>query len=156
MASGYSWNELVEMAIQVEKAGEGYYRRAAAETEGELRATLKALADAERQHGEVFHSLLPEGFGEGTKGIPPGEAEPYVKQFVGANLLRYLEDCRDINRQLGEAREILEFAVGFEEESIRFYTSLCGQSTKPEVVDKIIDEERKHLKTVRKMLDSLS
>ncbi len=156
MASGFSWNELVEMAIQVEKAGEGYYRRAAAETEGELSATLKALADAERQHGEVFHSLLPKGFGEGTKGIAPEEAEPYVKEFVGANLLQYLADCRDIARRVGEPREILEFALGFEEESIKFYTSLRAQATKTKVVERIIAEERKHLETVRAMLESVS
>ena len=156
MDSGYSWTELVEMAIQVEKAGESYYRRAAAEMDGEMRSILRSLADAEREHAEVFHSLLPEGFGEGTKGISAEEAMPYVKQLVGASLLGYLADCRNIDGQMGEPREILEFALGFERETVKFYASLRDQVTKPGVVDRVISEERKHIDRIRKMIESLS
>ena len=156
MDSGYSWTELVEMAIQVEKAGESFYRRAAAEMDGEMQSILRSLADAEREHAEVFHSLLPEGLGEGTKGISPEEARPYVKQLVGTGLLGYLAACQDVGKQMGEPMKILEFALGFERETVRFYASIREHATKPGVVDKVISEERKHIERIRKMIESLS
>ena len=113
MKSGYSWSELVEMAIQVEKAGEKFYREAAARSEGRPSEFYRELADAERAHAEIFYSLLPDGFVEGTKGMDPEEAQAYIGAVVGAGLLKYLKDANTAS--FDSARDVLEFALGVEE-----------------------------------------
>ena len=155
MKSGYSWSELVEMAIQVEKAGEKFYREAAARSEGRPSEFYRELADAERAHAEIFYSLLPDGFVEGTKGMDPEEALAYIGAVVGAGLLKYLKDADAASFE--SARDVLEFALGFEEESVGFYESMRDHVTDASgpVVERIIDEEKKHISRIEAMLASL-
>jgi rubrerythrin len=155
MKSGYSWSELVEMAIQVEKAGEKFYRSAAGKNEGRSADLFRELADAERVHAEIFSSLLPEGFAEGTKGIDAEEAKDYIGAVVGDALLKYLEGSEAAS--LGSGKDILEFALGFEKESLNFYASLrdyVTDATGP-VIERIIAEENKHIARIQGMLADL-
>jgi rubrerythrin len=155
MKSGYSWSELVEMAIQVEKTGEKFYRDSAARSEGRSTEFFKELADAERVHAEIFYSLLPDGFVEGSKGIDAEEAKEYIGAIVGQGLLGYLRGSDATS--FDSAREILEFALGFEKESVGFYTSLKDHVTDASgpVVERIIAEEKKHIERIEAMLASL-
>jgi rubrerythrin len=156
LKSGYSWTELVEIAIEVERAGEEFYRGASRSRDGPERESLLALADAERRHAEVFHSLLPKGVGEGTKGISARESRPYIEAIVGETLLGYLKECREPGTCLGSLSEILEFALGFEEESVTFYKSMLGHVTSAAgpTVGKVIEEEKRHIETIRSMMAS--
>ncbi len=154
MKSGYAWTELIEAAIQVEKAGEEFYRKAADTVEGDVRESLRELAEAERRHAEIFLSLLPKGFGEGTKGISPEEAQPYIESLVNQTLLTYLNRCKEITRELRSITQILDFALGFEEESVRYYESLKEHVTTAAgpVVERVIAEERKHIDSIKAMM----
>ncbi len=157
MKSGYSWTELVGMAIEIERSGEKFYRGAAKKVGGGRADSFRSLADAERRHAEIFHSLLPKGVGEGTKGISPDEAGPYLEALVSQALLGYLRECEHPTKDLATPKEILEFALGFEDETIKFYQSLEEHVTGAAgpVLGKVIAEEKRHREQIGAMLTSL-
>jgi len=152
LKSGYSWSELVDMAIQVEKVGEKFYRNSAASSDGRSAEVFRELADAERSHAEIFFNLLPDGFVEGSKGIDSEESQPYIEAIVGRGLLGYLKRCD--SACFGSPMEVLKFALGFEEESVRFYQNLREQvsdATGP-AVERVIAEERGHIERIKAMI----
>lgn len=155
MKSGYSWSELVEMAIQVEKTGERFYRDSAANADGRSAELFRELADAERSHAEIFYSLLPDRFVEGSRGIDSEEFMPYIEAIVGKGLLGYLKRCD--SACFGPPRDILEFALGFEEESVKFYESVREQVTDATgpAVERVLAEEKNHIEKIRAMISDL-
>lgn len=149
MKGGYSWTELVEMSISIEKKGERFYRDAAGDFDrGDIREVLGVLSDDERRHAEMFRSLLPER--EETRGIEIEEAMPYIEALIGSGVGGYLE-ADDLRAEGGETVEqVLDFALGFEKETIIFYHSLrdlvVGDAGS--ALDDILAEERKHIERI--------
>ncbi len=156
MKAGYNWAEVVEMSIRIERSGESFYTNAAGLVDGQkTRDVLRALAQDERRHAEIFSSLMPRGFGEGTKGIKSEEAAPYLDVVVSQSLLRYLKEADGTG--FGSPREVLEFALGFERDTVQFYESLMQYLTgaAEPAVQRIISEEKGHIARIEELRRSL-
>lgn len=149
MSPGYSRSELVEMAVQVERAGERFYRGAASKVQGAAAKELLAtLASDERRHAEIFLQLLARGSMEETRGIAPEEARPYIESLVGTSVLGYLVDGKVPS--LESTRDVLHFALGFEKETLLFYYSIRDylSSAAVTVIDRVISEEKRHVERI--------
>jgi len=156
LKGGYSWTELVEISIGIEKKGERFYRAAADDfDQGDIREVLGGLSEDERRHAEVFRGLLPER--EETRGIGIDEAMPYIEALVSSGVGSYLE-TDDLRADGGETLEqVLDFALGFEKETILFYHSLrdlvVGEAES--ALDGILAEERKHIERINALRSRL-
>jgi len=148
---GYTRFELVEMAIQVERAGEKFYRGSAAKAKGAAKDLLGVLAADERRHAEIFLQLLAKGAKDETKGIIPEEATPYIESLVGTSVLKHLVEGS--SPSLETTMQILEFALGFEKETLLFYYSIREYVTSAAatVIDRIIFEEKDHVRRIRSL-----
>jgi len=154
VSSGYTWSQLVEMSIDMERRGEAFYREAVAEAHEErVKALLQALARDERGHAEMFSSLLPER--EETRGIVPEESQPYIESIVRTSVQAYLSRLGQVAK--GSSMEVLDFALGFEKETLLFYYSLRDYVARSAVptIERIIAEEKTHIQRIAALKSSL-
>lgn len=156
MKSGYSWTELVEISLSIEEAGEKFYTTAAHESgSDQVKEVLSLLADDERRHGKVFQDLLPDK--EETKGIGMEESMPYIQALVDTGIGRYL-DQDALEGDAGRGLEsTLDFALGFEKETILFYQSLSDLAAENagSILDQIISEEKGHVRRIHGLQEEL-
>ena len=148
--------DVVEMAMNLEKSGEAYYRAVSAKMESPgVKALFQDLADQEVQHYRVFERLA-----KGVKGQPimlDEEWERY-QEYLGATVQSALFEGPD--KALAAAAEVtgeqeaLRAALGFEKETMLFFHDLrdVASSVDEEVIGKIIDEEKRHVKRLAGML----
>jgi len=149
MSPGYSPSELVEMAVQVERGGEKFYRGAASKVQGAApKGVFGVLANDERRHADIFLQLLARGSKQETRGITPEEARPYIESLVGTSVLKYLVEGKVPG--LESTGEILDYALGFEKETLLFYYSIRDylSSAAVTVIDRVISEEKRHVERI--------
>jgi rubrerythrin len=150
MAGIFQVNEVVSIAVEIEKRGEAFYLKMAEKAkDGRVKDTLKFLAGEEVKHQTTFSQLLAKL--EPLK-IPAGELESdywsYVNDLVDSH---FLFDSSENQRLISGAdsdQEMVRLAMGFEKESILFFTEMKGlvPAEHAKTVDACIQEERTHLR----------
>lgn len=145
--------EILEFAVYIEQRGYEFYVEAMKKF-SEARATelFQYLADEEFKHEKVFKKLIEQD-GDVQKGEPDAEYQTYMKEFVKAHQLGDKEAVNTKLARLSTLEEILDLAMGFEKDSIIFFSELKGIYTKGNyaAVDKIIHEEMGHLRKIFQM-----
>ena len=142
----YALRELVEMAVQIEIGGERYYRYAADKNES-VQNIFLLLADDERRHATLFQSLISPNSDYEQSGIDKTESIPYLRAIVDSTVLRYLLDRTEYPEKVTRVTEALDFAVGFEKESLLFYYQL---------LERIMVEEKKHIERIMQLYNPSS
>ena len=143
----FSIREIIDMAIQLEKNAETFYREALARVSTPtLEPILVCLADEEREHAEWFERLkrmLDEARAGGEEGELDGAA---LRGLVGDQKFSLAE----VNlSEIDSAQELIELAVEHEKDTIIFYQMLQSFIESPETtkeLDEIIAQEDKHIK----------
>jgi len=149
-------HDVVRFAIRIEEDGELFYREAARLTEdGEAKALFSRLADEEVGHRKIFQTIS-ENLGEYA---PPetydGEYMAYLRDHIDGKAV-FREDLKgSLKAHLGSVLTAIDFAIGRETDSILYYQEarVFVPGRQQGVVDRIIEEERKHfilLSNVRK------
>lgn len=151
--------EMFDIAIGLEKNGINFYTQA---VQGSRKAEIKALYDflvgEEKSHlqyfqklkGPVSSSLSPEALDE--------EYEMYLKALVDS--IVFTPEKRDevLNAvKISNEGQVLDFALGMERDSILFYlemTPLMSRSQRG-TMDKLVQEERSHLKKLSEMKEKI-
>ncbi len=162
MALRLSSDEALEIAQRMEQNGSRFYRRAAEfkELEKEKEVLLK-LAKMEDDHEKYFRTM--------QDGLPDEERSKKALDPFG-EMLTYLEAMADMSGGEGSLQaieslsgneslpQILNIAITLEKESILYYIGLKdivpSESAKRKI-DEIISEEKNHIVTLKKELDSL-
>ncbi|MBI2375792.1 MAG: ferritin family protein [Deltaproteobacteria bacterium] len=154
----YSGSELVDIAKQIEAAGEAFYSAAMARVADlRVREVLLYLRDEESRHAGTFERLL--------KGLDEPDGEWRVDEsYLG--YMRVLADRRvfpspeaaveAVARLDGEAA-LLEYALAFEKDTILFLHELRS-AIRPEsqaLIDALVAEERNHVRAIDRMLGAL-
>jgi rubrerythrin len=142
----FSLREVLDLAIQIEKNGEQYYRDAVKKvSNSSLKSMLEWLAEQERKHQSWFSERKEK---LGTEGEDPEVAE------MGSSILKGI--LGDQSFSLKEAdlsaidglEALIQLAVEFEKDSILFYEmigSLIEDSDTSEKLNEIIAEENRHI-----------
>ncbi len=146
----FTMADIRTIAMQIEENGEATYRRAAARSADPARAELFAwMADEERSHRDQFAALE---FGGPS---PPEQAE---LEAMGRSLLQDIVRSQTFSldeEQLNEAASLgalLDQAIEFEQDTIRFYEFLAGFLDQPDAVarmEAIITQERRHARELK-------
>ncbi|MEJ2234809.1 MAG: ferritin family protein [Syntrophobacterales bacterium] len=146
----FSIREIIDMAIQLEKNAETFYRKALARVSTPiLEPVLVCLADEERDHAEWFERLkraLEEAKASGEKGELDGEV---LRSLVGDQKFSLAEvDLAEIE----SVEELIELAIEHEKDTILFYQMLQSFIDDPETnkeLDEVIAQEEQHIKLLR-------
>lgn len=145
----YSFNahDVLQFAIRIEENGEAFYREAAKTVLDQAVTGLFArLADEEVNHRKTFEGLL-SALGDYR---PPetyeGEYLVYLKDFIDGRAI--FKDHPKITElaKMRDAASALDFAIQRELDSILYYEEMrryVGPQSAG-VIDRIVDEERKH------------
>ncbi len=145
----FSADDVFEMAWQMEKNGEAFYRRASASVSNQdKKDLLNRLADMEVNHGKIFKALrseLSEREKETTVFDPQGEAALYLRALADTRV--FFEKEMDVS----SSEKIFKSALEAEKDSIVFYLGM--KESVPEKfgrskIESIIKEEMSHVRLI--------
>jgi len=151
----FSANEILDMAIKLEKNGETVYRNAIAKVaKPEFIALLAWMADEEVKHANFFSNLKLE--------LETKHANPFVDEMSRELFDDLLGDknfsLKEVDFSLVEnADDLIAIFVEFEKDSIIFYKVLEPFVENPvarKQLKKIIEEENRHIKHLQEFVGS--
>jgi len=158
MSYDYNANDILEMAIQIEKNGAVFYRRAAQTiSDATHKQLLLDLADMEDQHEQTFSDMqaaLTEEEKKSTAFDPDEEAGMYLKALADTRV--FFE--KEMPGESAAMKDILKEAILAEKDSIVFYLGMkdfVPEKFGKNRVEKIIKEEMSHIKLLSNQLASL-
>ena len=149
-------SDIVDLAMQLEKTGEKYYRAVAKKTKApKTRALFEDLADQEVKHYQVFSQLAQRVKDRPLLSDP--EWDDYVRYLsttVQSAFFEGPDKALAAAEQVADAREAVRLAMGFEKETLLFFFDLrdAVRGENREFVDKIVTEEKAHLRRLAEML----
>ncbi|MCX5866247.1 MAG: ferritin family protein [Proteobacteria bacterium] len=150
----FSAEEIFEMAVQIERNGAKFYRKA---SEGKLaqddqiKKLLLDLSGMEDQHEKVFSSMAKELTGPEKAPMifdPDNELGLYLQAMADGRVVDTRTEPAEKLKDLKKLEDLFAFAIGLEKDSIVFYTGM--KEVVPEHLgknrlDKIIREEIGHI-----------
>ena len=149
----FSANEILDMAIKLEKNGEAVYRNAIAKVaKPEFIGLLEWMADEEVKHAIFFSNLKLE--------LETNRRHPFIDEMSRELFDDLLGDknfsLREVDFSLVEtADELIEIFVEFEKDSVIFYKVLEPFVEDPvarEQLKKIIEEENRHIEKLQEFV----
>jgi rubrerythrin len=151
----FSFAEIIDMAVQIEKNGERIYQAAIHHTNDEgLKEMLQWMADEESSHAAWFGKLA-----EKDPFIPDDAS---LKEMSDALVRDYLKDqafsLKDVDfSAVANTDELIGIFIEFEKDTILFYDLLVAfvpdEAIKTEI-RAIIKEEETHAQKLRALISS--
>jgi rubrerythrin len=159
MAIFFSGSELVNIAIGIEKSGLAFYQSLVKKEKSVMaRGAYKYLAEMEEKHIETFQSML-DAVGEYK---PPEmyteEYDLYLKALVDSAVFTDDKVAREMAEKAASSAEAIQIALGAEKDSILYYSEMRNlvRERDREVVDRIIEEEKSHLRQLSDLKKKLA
>ena len=162
MNIAFNFDEVFEMAEQIERNGARFYRRAAEKFSGSAaRDKLLELAAMEERHENTFAAIRAELAGsvhmESTFD-PENQAALYLQAMADGKVFNYKKNPSDILSEEKTLEDILHIAIGLEKDSIVFYLGI--KDMVPDIIGKdnidfIIKEEMGHIIDLNNQLNLL-
>jgi rubrerythrin len=149
--------DIVEMALELEKSGEVFYRRAAEKVDSDqVRTLFQELADEEQDHYAAFQKLSSATSWDQAS-VPEMEWDQYMNYLQATIQSAFFEGSEKalaLAEEVSDSREALQMAMGFEKETMLFFHDLHDKVSGPdkEIVESIIAEEKKHLHRLANMI----
>jgi rubrerythrin len=156
MSFVFNADEIFELALQIERNGEKFYRDSAKKVEdSDARDLLAKLADMETEHQKVFGEMKSALTAADKKAMtfdPNNEVGLYLASL--ANTKVFFE--KDLDTSKLEA--IFKSALAAEKDSIAFYLGmkdLIPTGSGKEKIEDIIKEEMRHIRILGERLAAL-
>jgi rubrerythrin len=159
MEKNWSPQEILDIALKVEENGENLYARLEEKTDNEkLKNVWKFLKEQEIGHQSKFKDMLEKAGDYIVNDFGSGEYSDYLRAIASL----YIFTPKLIKQKTQELFQTdlkaIDFGLQIEKESILVYTALKEYvlSDKKELLNDIIDEEKKHvvvLSELRKTLE---
>ena len=149
----FSANEILDLAIKLEKNGEVVYRDAIEKVSNpELVALLEWMADEEVKHANWFAELKLK--------LDQKSVNPFMEKMSRELFNDLLGDknfsLKDVDfSTVNEIDDLIAIFIEFEKDSVRFYQVLEPFIEDPVSLDslqKIIEEENRHIKRLQELM----
>jgi rubrerythrin len=152
-------NDVVEMALELEKSGEAFYRRVAAKAQTpETQALFVSLADAEVEHYAAFKKLSETVWDQPLM-LPDewGQYLAYLQATIQSVFFEGEDKALALAEEVSDEKEALRMAMGFEKETLLFFYDLRDMVSEGDkaVLMRIVSEEKAHLRLLADTLKSL-
>jgi rubrerythrin len=150
----FTGEEIIKLALEMEKSGKEFYEKAIPCAESaNLQQMLIYLAKEEEKHISDFEKLgqkLTKEFEPNESYI--GEYGDYLKSIVNNHVFN-VNKVEDLVKGIKSDREILQFALSFEKDSIVIFQEFENYVNKANVdlVKALINEEKGHIKKINSM-----
>ncbi len=154
----YTIKEIIDIAIGIEQSGYEFYSGCVGKfKDPSVRDTFEFLAREELEHQRLFESF--HGDTE-TAGLYNEEYYAYLRAIGGGRIFdSQQESIPRLLAELSTPMDALKHAFSAEKDSILFYSELKELFTKDRdttlMLDRIINEERKHVSTILEVLEKL-
>ena len=146
----FTLHEIYDLAIQIEKNGEDFFRNAEEKiSDPSLKALFLWLAEQEVRHGKWFMQKK-ESSKAGSESLALDEMGSKMLQDIVGDQSFSLGEV-DID-QINKMEDLLSIAVEFEEDTIIFFrmiSSLLEDAESLVGLDEIIEEEKHHIEALR-------
>ncbi len=154
----FSGRELIDIAIGIERNGAAFYHSLAKSTGNEIaKGAYQYLAGEELKHIQVFQSML----GSVADYRPPDtyteEYDLYLRALIDSRVFTDDQTAYEMAQRVNSDAEAIQIALGAEKDSILFYSEVRDlvRRSDRELIDKIIEEERSHLRQLSELKGSL-
>jgi len=147
----FSGNELIDIAIGIERRGIAFYDIMTRSTDSaEARDIFQHLADMEREHMQIFEAMRNQSEKFQPAETYEGEHEAYLQALADSAVFTDDVITSELASQADSDIEALELAINAEKDSLLFYYQI--QPT----VDRILTEEKSHLTQLTALKKRLS
>jgi rubrerythrin len=151
-----SIKEAIQAAIQMEKDGYSFYKKAAAQTSSDMgKSIFEGIAKDELIHLEIFQKLFEDNVGKSEWDDLVDSSKKYQDIDVFPKDLKSIEGAKPDTNEL----DALRIAMDSEKEAIDYYTTIWQNSDDNEIkkiIDTIIDQEKKHYFLLEQEFNHLS
>jgi rubrerythrin len=155
MSDQFSIQEIIEIAIEIEKNGEAFYRTLVESANtARLRDLFKYLSEEEKKHKVRFEEILKSVGGYQISEIYYAtEYMGYMKALADERVFTKDVFAPDIVKNLKSSKEAINLAIGFEKDSIIFLHEMQDMISDPEkeTVQRLLNEEREHIRRLSVM-----
>ncbi len=162
MPAAFNAGEIFDIAVQIERNGAAFYRKAAEGKAGEtLKRLLLTLADMEVRHEQLFTAMRGELSTVQTASAtfdPDDEAALFLKAVADGHVFNYRLDPSAALSGRESSADVLKFAIGIEKDSVVFYTGIQAMVDKAlgrDRIARIIAEEMGHVTLLSRELAKL-
>lgn len=157
----FNAHEIFEIAEQIERNGGKFYRQAASMTENEdVKRFLLKLAEMEDQHENYFSSLKEKITKDDSDSFPDidGQTIAYLQAVASGNV--FVSSNAQAGRIKGNEsiEEIFEIAIGFEKDTVVYFSSVKGivpEHLGKGKIDELIKEEIRHISILLEKLNEI-
>ncbi len=155
MSIFFSVREVVEMAINTERSGQAFYQTASKlAKEKNLKKLLQYLAEEEGKHLKAFQGFY-DTLEEGPETTPYNweEAKLYLKALVDSRFFTGSDKAIQMAKEAKSEIEAVNSAINFEKDTLLFFYEMLEviKSHDRDLVKKIIEEEKKHIRRLSTM-----
>lgn len=142
---GFSVYEAVEMAIQTEKMGHGFYSEMAEKFRGNepVHELFSKLAEKEQVHEQSFQKLKKALGGEGPEGRE--QVSDFMRAIVESAFFLGKGKATAHLRSIEDLFAAVSFAIAFEKETLLFFHGIREAVGGKPLLDGIIKEEEDHI-----------
>ena len=147
----FNASEIFEIAINIEKNGQIFYKKAASIiSNNEIVELLESLAEMEVSHEEYFIKLKNEFATEYEGSVPDidGQLEMYLKYYAEGKVFDTKKSPDSLINENSSIDDIFKVAIDFERNTVVFFTLLkemVPEGLDNEKIDILIKEELKHV-----------
>jgi len=143
----YNISEIIEMAIRTEKLGYQFYTSIAEKFKKDQRLVdlFTKLASKEKLHEKTFTELQDMVAKSGPEPVEWEEVSNYMRAFVESQFFLGRGKSLPSMDHLKTVKDAVQFALGFEKETLLYFMELRKIVKEKEVVDEIINEEKSHI-----------
>jgi len=151
----YSLREVVDQALQTEKLGYQFYTTMIQrfEKEEDMKKLFAFLAKEEVHHEKTFAEMLAQ-----IKEAEPvnwEDAEQYLRAIVESEFFLGKNKALPSMEHVKTVEDAVDFAIEFEKQTVLYFHGLKDWVKEKEIVDRIIDEEKKHIMQLNKFKSDL-
>lgn len=150
----FTIGEIIDLAIQIEKNGEGVYRKAEAMAANpDVKALLGWLADQEKEHVDWFSALRDRLRVKTVSEDLDAAAREILRTVLGTQTFSLGDEDMGAKETLDE---IMKIALEFEKDTIVFYEMIgdfVEEDAAREGLSGIIKEEEGHIKALNEYLE---
>ncbi|MBU1043980.1 MAG: hypothetical protein KJ915_06235 [Candidatus Omnitrophica bacterium] len=154
MQGKWSAQEVLKIASKVELHGESLYASLESKTEDEkLKSMWNFLKEQESIHRQIFEDMLADDGGLTVHEFGTGEYDDYMEAIAAEYIITPQIIEEKLNTEFASDLAAVDFALSIEKEAVLVYSALKGYVNKDKqyLLDKIINEEKKHIVELSKI-----
>jgi len=159
MTDMYAGNEILQMAVEIEKKGKAFYDSVVnAVKDPKTKDIFQFLADEEVKHEAIFRKMLKDlEIDEGANPYDNTEIVLYFRSLIDRKIFPSEQQGGTMKDELGNPEAAIRIALSLEKDAVLYFNELLNVSHERDkkVIEDIIEEEREHIRRILRLKKEL-